>query len=618
MLIENILFLRERFPSIRNYFSEHERDLDLKGYEMIASKSGEMTIRYQDENAERPLMVNSLYNPVQEAERLIAGNQDKIKEQTHVFFYGVGMGYHIEKFVELFPNHSYSVYEPIPEVFLRLSENHQLDKILTKNARNLYVDQHDQETLVYLDEFNTTNENIHLITLPSYKNVVPDKYDQFTKKIKETILNRRSSLHTNASFEKRWVENSLVNFKTVLETPNMLKDIDRSQFEGKPALIVSAGPSLAGDIEHIRYIKENNLAYIFSVGSAINSLIEYDVLPDAVMTYDPGEKNHLVFEKMIEHGIDDIPMVFGSSVGHETIEKYHGPKVHFVTSQDRSSLYFLKEQLNLKNELIIDSPSIAVMTFQILNKLGASPIVFAGQNLGYLYDRLYSEGIEYKHIQSNVDQEKLDNAPTTKDVYGNDIKTNIGFNSMRTSIENFAKVYENNTFINTTKGGAHIEGVPFQSIEDVINNVLTSKVDKLFWYDKKTNYKSKVIDGKMNKLKKDSKEFSNVLDLFNKLMEDIALHTKIKNEAKVLNDLTKFDKLYNKLLDNSYYNDFLSFYTRTQVKYLSNEIKRLNAITNTLEKGRVIVPLFTTFIEQCRQSNVELEKVFKENIANLV
>lgn len=616
MLIDNILLLRERFPVVRNYFADHESSLNLNAYRVIESKSDEATIRYQDENADRPLMLHSLYNPVQEAERLIATNQDEIKEQIHVFFYGVGMGYHVEKFTELFPNNSYSVYEPIPEVFLRLAENRQLNKVLTKNAQNLYVDRHDSEDLTYLDEFNTTNENIHLITLPSYKNVAADKYKLFTKNIKETILSRRSNLHTDMGFQKRWVENSLVNFKTVLETPNMLKDIDCSEFKGKPALIVSAGPSLAEDIEHIRYIKENNLANIFSVGSAINSLIEYDVLPDAVLTYDPGEKNYLVFEKMIDHGIKEIPMIFGSSVGYETVDNYQGPKVHFVTSQDRTSIYFLKEQLNLEHDLILDSPSIAVMTFQILNKLGADPIVFAGQNLGYLYDRLYSEGIEYKHIQSNVDKEKLDNAPTTKDVYGNDIKTNSGFNSMRHSIESFAKYYTGSTFINTTKGGAHIEGVPFQSIEDVIENVLTHPIEKTHWSNEKNKYKQDDINKKLNKLNKDSREFYKVLDLFDKLMEDISLHTKINNDSKVLNDLTKFDKLYNKLFDNNYYNDFLSFYIRTQVKYLANEIKRLNTMTDVIEKGKTIVPLFTHFIAQCRHADTELEKIIEDNIVS--
>ncbi|MGM8366478.1 motility associated factor glycosyltransferase family protein [Virgibacillus sp. W0181] len=616
MLIDNILLLRDRYPAIREYFHQNEDDLKLKQFEVIESKAGKETIRYQL-NDERPLMIHSMYDPIREAERIIASHEGKISEKTHVFFYGVGMGYHVEKFLEKFPDQPYSLYEPIPEVFFEMTSKRDLNHIINKNLRNLYIDKHHEESFAYLNEFTTSNHNIHLIVLPSYKNIAEEKYATFHKNIKEAIRSRRTNLHTDASFQKLWVMNSLINFKTVLNTPNMLRDIDRGQFEGKPVIIVSAGPSLAEDMEHLRYIKENNLAYIFSVGSAINSLIAYDVLPDAVFTYDPGLLNHKVFEKMIAHNIAHIPMVFGSSVGYETIENYQGPKAHFITSQDRTSLYFLKEQLNVEHDLILDSPSIAVMTFQILNKIGAYPIIFAGQNLGYLYDRLYSEGIDYDHIKSTMEEEKLAKAPTTKDVYGNEIKTSIGFNSMRTSIENFAAQYQNKTFINTTKGGAEIKGVPFQPIEEVIKETLTYSIDKTNWWERSNKYKAQDIDAQLASLKRSMTEFTAVLASFDKLLKNISLYTNIKNQPKVLNELTKFDKLYNRLVENRYYNDFLSFYIRTHVKYLANELKRLNVEADVFVKGKEIVPLFNRFMEQCRQGSLELEKVMEDSVGAL-
>lgn len=73
-----------------------------------------------------------------------------------------------------------------------------------------------------------------------------------------------------------------------------MHDIDQKAFEGKPAIIVAAGPSLSEEFEHLKFIKENGLAYIFSVGSAINALIEHGIYPDAACTYDPKERNQNV------------------------------------------------------------------------------------------------------------------------------------------------------------------------------------------------------------------------------------------------------------------------------------------------------------------------------------
>lgn len=613
MLIDNIHLLRKRYPLVRKYFVENEMNLSLAQYEIVDSREGSKTIRFHSKDGKK-LLIHSFYNPLQEAERLINSYKDKVKENAHVFFYGIGMGYHVEKFIEMYPNHTYSLYEPIPEVFYHLANHRDLSKLFTEKMRNFYIDEHNQETLTYLEEFTTSNQNILFIVLPSYKNIFPEKLKKFNQNIKDKIVNYRSEIHTDQMFQKLWVINSLMNFETVLNTPNMLRDIDRTIFEGKPAIIVSAGPSLAKDMEHIRYIKENNLAYIFSVGSAINSLVEFDIFPDAVCTYDPGLRNYKVFEKMVERKIEHIPMIFGSSVGFDTIKKYKGPKVHFITSQDRASLYFLEEQLNLLEDIVFDSPSIAVMTFQILLKLGANPIIFAGQNLGYLNGTLYSEGIEYDFVKTKLDKEMLEKLPTTEDVYGNEIKTSMTFNSMRRSLEGYAKLYPDRKLINTTKGGAKIEGIPFQPIEEVIEQVLIDPIEKIEWWKANNSYEKVNFIKKIKKLTISVKEFVDYLDSFEPLMKSIFSHAKFRNESKVLSELTKFDKLYNKFLENEYYQNFLSFYIRTDVKFLDNEIKRLNAETSVLNKGESLVPIFTQFIKTCRKEHEELSKLIFEHI----
>lgn len=610
MLINNTLFLREYFPGVREYFRDNERNLELHKVSVLDSKVGVKTIKFQTKDNEQ-FMVHSNYNPKREAERIINSHSKSIDNNTHVFFYGIGMGYHIEKFVELFPDNSFSAYEPVPEIFFTLSSLMNLNGFLTNKMRRLYIDTHISESNEYIEEFNHSNSNIHIIILPSYENIIKDKVSQFHSKVKETVQNRRTALHTNNNFQKLWVKNSVLNFNTVLNTPNILKDIDRSNFEGKPALVISAGPSLSEDIEYIRYIKENNLANIFSVGSAINSLIEYNIMPDAVCTYDPGELNYKVFDKMIAQNIDNIPMVFGSSVGYKTLAKYNGPKVHFITTQDRTTPYFLEDQINFEEDLIVDSPSIAVMTFQILNKLKADPIIFSGQNLGYLYNRLYSKGIDYEHINSEVNKEKLDTAPTTNDVYGNEIKTSIGFNKMRESIEQVATQYPNTTFINTTKGGATIEGVPFQTIENVIKDQLATRIEKNTWWLNGNRYELENIKIKVSTLKTSRKNLLKTFSEFESLISKLVSKVEIKKDKEIQNLLVNFDSLYNKLNKNDYYRQYLSFFIRVEVQFMANEIRRLNYIHDMHKKGKEIIPILEKFIRESKKADKELEELIK-------
>ncbi|WP_164668009.1 motility associated factor glycosyltransferase family protein [Virgibacillus doumboii] len=607
MLIDNTLFLRKRYPEVRKYYLEHADELEVNALEVLDSKSGQKTMRYSlDDNG---FMVHSLYDPKREADRIIASHKNEINSDTHVFFYGVGLGYHIEKFKELFPDNSYSIYEPVPEIFYSMTEYKMLDSIVTKNTKNLYLDIYGTESNTYLNEFNTYNKNMHLIILPSYENIAQGKVADFREKIKKVIRNRRTGLHTNAKFQKRWVTNSLQNFKEVLDTPNMMKNINQTQFEGKPAIIVSAGPSLAEDMDYIKYIKDNNLAHIFSVGSAINSLIAHDVLPDVVCTYDPSELNYEVFKQMNDNQIDYVPMLFGSSVGYETLRKYNGPKVHFITSQDQTSIYLLKEQLDLESDLILDSPSIAVMTLQILNKLRANPVIFAGQNLGYKNDQIYSEGIKYERHTHEFIQERLKNTITTKDVYGNEIKTRVSFINMKENIEKFVNLYKDTSFVNTTKGGAAINGVPFKPIENVINKLLTEPIQKEKWWHEHNEYSQNKINGQLGKLDKSITDFYDLLSYFEKLLSSISSCSKLRNKHKLEDFLARFDVYYSQLNENIYYRHFLSWYIRVHVQFLANEINRLNQERDPFKKGDEIVYLFSNFIGQCRNGGQELEKV---------
>src|SRR5690606_9070724 len=137
--------------------------------------------------------------------------------------------------------------------------------------------------------------------------------------IKSLLQNRKSSIATDVSFQKRWTINSIKNFPIVLKTPNVLQDFDKNVFKDKPAIIVAAGPSLNEEFANLKYIKDNGLAYIFSVGSDINALIEHGIYPDAACTYDPKERNQHVIKIIKDRNIKEIPLILGSSVGYETL-----------------------------------------------------------------------------------------------------------------------------------------------------------------------------------------------------------------------------------------------------------------------------------------------------------
>lgn len=445
--------------------------------------------------------------------------------------------------------------------------------------------------------------------MPIYGKVFPEEYNKFFTRFKEIIKGTRSSIHTNLAFQKRWIINSMKNLKEVLNTPNILIE-KKGQFKGKPAILVAAGPSLNEEIENIRYIKENGLAYIFSVGSAINTLIHNNIYPDALTSYDPKVGNQKVIEIVKDKDIKEIPIIFGSSIGYETIENYPSDMYHMITSQDTVSNYFLRNKDNENIGLVQDAPSIAVVTLQLLYTLGFNCVILVGQNLAFRGKERHSEGISYS---KEVSEEEMEKGIWIKDVYDNEILTNEGFNRMRHQMEYYIKHLPNIEVINTTKGGAHIEGTKFIELKEIINHNLKERVVEENWLDgNNTNYDKEYLE---LQLKKMDRAYENALKInkeYNNILRKIEKAINNRNFKQAENLYIKLDKQLRKVEGNDFYKTFTLPMNRVQYKILADSIDSLNEVKEPYEKGLKIVGSFRGFISVCVNDINMIEPIYEE------
>ncbi|WP_139358261.1 motility associated factor glycosyltransferase family protein, partial [Heyndrickxia oleronia] len=321
----------------------------------------------------------------------------------------------------------FSIYEPNKEILYHYLSKYNLKELPISNLQMIFSCT-DENSLRYEIQrlIQCVGNNILIAPLPVYEKMYKNEVSIIMESIKELLKDKKSSLIVDASFQKRWTINSIKNFPYVLKTANILQDVDKNAFREKPVILVAAGPSLSDEIENLRYIKEKGLAYIFSVGSAINALVEHDIYPDATCTYDPKERNQNVIKKVKDKNISNIPLIFGSSVGFETLNDYPGPMLHMITNQDTVSPTLLGASGNIK--IVNDAPSIAVVTFQLLNLLGFSQIILVGQNLGFRDNQRFAEGINYSHIPNKLSIKEMQNALIVKDTEGNNIKTSEMYN----------------------------------------------------------------------------------------------------------------------------------------------------------------------------------------------
>ncbi|MEK4342772.1 motility associated factor glycosyltransferase family protein [Brevibacillus sp. FSL L8-0710] len=608
ILIDNVVFLKNKFAAAWDMVKEAEAQDISEKVKVESARTGVETLSVQTEKGIN--YIHSRYDPVSEAEKIMAEYSD-IEKDTHVFFYGVGMGYHIEWFIEKHPDVPFSVYEPEMDFFRLLTAEKKLESWNPKFLRNMYLGDSSETISKNLTHFvDVVKEKVILIILPSYERIFTEKTRKFVAEFRNVVYTNAAYQYANVVFSKRQPINSIVNLTTTLKTPNILNEKPQS-FQGKPAILVAAGPSLDLEYENLRYIKENGLAYIFSVGSAINSLIENGIYPDAACTYDGKEANHLVFSKVVERGIIDIPLFYGSMVGYETVQKYPGPMMHFMVGGDYFSSFVLKRLNDTPVDFVNPAKSIAIITLQLLYKLGCNPIILAGQNFAYTEDRTYAQGMAFNNELSTTHMEQ---AIVVKDVGGNDVYTNRGLNSFREEMESHIAKLSDLEVINTTKGGARIKGTVYEPLEKLINERLQKQVVEKDWLTTLGNdYDLEHLIQQTQHLLSEQEKFIHLCDSFTNLFAEMKRNIEAFNSKSVGKCFVKFDKLFDRLQENKFYRLLLQPMNQLLFEAILKLFDEIRFQNDNFAKARKLINDFTSFLKNCESDMNTITPLIKNS-----
>lgn len=582
--------------------------------EKIMSKNGLPILQIEHDGNMLP--IHSKYDPVKEAERILDSYKDEIEKYDHILFYGVGLGYHVKLFFERYPYKLASTYEPILEVFTECTKAVKEIKLPVEYLTYSFV----EETLEKMEQnlavlSQNLQQKILYIILPVYEKIASNELKQFTNRFKEIMQEKKANTYAEMFFSKRWTLNALMNLKTTFETPNILLE-EHNPFEGKPVILAAAGPSLSEEMNNLRYIKEKGLAYIFAVGSANKALMAQNIYPDAVLTYDPQAHNHTVFKDIIENNIDTIPMIFGTTVGFETVQMYQGPKFHFLTSQDTITPYFHNHLFPTIN----DSSSIAIVTMQLLQQLKAGKVILVGQNFAFKNDLFYSKEIQrfdkdkQEFAGANVQTKDLIDSHMVDDTLGRQVMTNSSFDRMRLEMERYIEIFSSLQVINTTTGGAAIKGTKYKPLSVLIKTDLIKRVVDQNWYK---HTKMKTNEFTVQQLIKLRRETLAFIEQYEAIMTHFKMiHQSIGklNTSQIQKRLEKFDELFKKFTSNVMYRIVIRPITRVFFEKLQAETRVIRVLEPNKEKTESVIALYSTYLQICRDVYEEIAPIVLSNV----
>lgn len=599
ILSENIHILEKNYNDTYEYVKNIENEINKSLLDTEDTNTNLPNIIVNKD--EKSLHLHSKYNPIREAKSIIDVYKERVKEDSIILFYGLGLGYHIDAFIEQYPNNDIYVYEPVEEIGIKYLSVIKIK--FREQVKNIVIGEKNIDKLLNV-LINRDRKDLIVIELPNHKKIFKNEFNNFLKCFKDKVERERINIFTDYTFQKKWIINGMKNFHYILNTPDILK---HSKFKDKPVIIVSAGPSLDLDIEKIRYIKDNRLAYIVSAGSALDPLINNGIYPDLAFTLDPGEPNRRVFDNIVNLDIRQIPLVVASSAYYEIPRDYPGPMFHTITTQDSTSSYYLKEdEINLTS----DASTVAAMTLNLIYKLGFDTVIFAGQNLGYMNNKSHANG---RHIVNEVKETDSIVNLYTENVYDEKIMTTSVYESMKQNLELYIKEMSNVKIWNTTKHGAKIKGAEFIEIEELINKELIKEVVEKnisdineFKYDKEYIFKKYTYMIKEHeKIKKIETEYKKILREIEKMLET-------KNYKKLDKLYIKLDNILKIFEENKYISTFILPMNRLSYIILIESIDKFNKEKNKRNKAEMIRESFEKFLNDCTRDISDLETIFQE------
>jgi len=430
--------------------------MDIARLQRVLSKSGQPNVQVDG------IAYHSAYDPQREAQKFYSSFQ--LEQADVVLHFGWGLGYCGDILRQRTkPGARVIVFEPDADLYaLSGTESGNCEVLHDRRIQFVVGDR----VRHFFDEWPLGNcqetDKFLWIEWPAALREHGSLAELLRLQLKHYIRDRAANLLTHFQRGERYFQNAVRNFK-------YQRDADAGRLFGSlrdvPLVLVSAGPSLDRNIHELQGIGDR--CFILSVDTALRPLLAAGITPHAVITADPSEMN-------ARHITGVMPqsayLIAEQAVQPEALESA-SRRFLFGLGLFPDSLFakfgFGKTRLEAWG-------SVATTALDLACRMGANPIIFAGQDFAYSWDRDYASHTLFHGKTFVVTQAVTIQRP---DLWGNDVHTTENLVAYRDFFVRRMKQSSGVRFINATEGGILSEGPEILPLRDALGQLRTQTVD---------------------------------------------------------------------------------------------------------------------------------------------
>lgn len=424
------------------------------------SLSNELQVCYKKINGEEIVINDS--NDLSVLPKKAAELIDQQDRTRIILLLGFGVGgYADELHAKLHDDGILIVYEAVPELFKAVLAVRDLSSLLGSDRFRLILGE-DIEDLSFMSNYhrNILQGRFYVLNQRNCVALNESAYEKFRKKVTERKRLNDSMVFTGISRGVEWTEAFIRNIPVILRTPGViqLKDL----FQGRPAVIVSAGPSVEKNLHLLKEAKGR--AIIIAVDVVVPTLLPAGIIPDFIIALEANRKLFRAFEN--NPLLRFCSLIIAAEVDYETMaSRYPGP-VFLNPSTHHPVMGWLSRFWENKGVIAAQGGSVSHTAFGLAEYLGASAIALIGQDLSFREKLHAGEVTRFFYTENDVEEYRRRN-PMIKDIFGEERYTTGQFLAFRSSFEQMIKHFSG-TVINATEGGLSIEGAQNMRLADFL------------------------------------------------------------------------------------------------------------------------------------------------------
>lgn len=501
--------------------------------------------------------IHNSINPLAEANEIFA-QAENTPVAIHVI-YGLGLGY-LFQIASLKSQGCVILFEPdLNILWVALTLVDFSNDILKPN---IYIASTFDEVAGYIYQKSGIKNKPTLLSLSSQREFDSEQFKTLVRKLQETV----GSFSLDLKFTQQKFYASLKML--LMNLPNLFKELPLARFknayDGKTAVIVSAGPTLDRNIETLKKYRDKYI--LFTVGTAVKTLYANGIKPDflcIIETYNSSRQ-------LEELDLSDVNFIT-EPYSNPQLRKFKFKNIFSHISSNNPINQFWSNLCEENTQEYLSKGTVSYTALNSARILGCNKIILVGQDLAYIEGQCYSKDSVYKDLYCEYNQEtnkweivakdfekfSLGLAPAAtpeireqtankrlknlnaslyyvKGIKGDMLPTESVYATFINPLQEYTKLYKDIKYINTSLIGAQIDGFENMPLEEALKDLESITNIEL---DTAVSYEPHVVLEKLKNQLVELKKFNSEIEEGKRLSKN--LNNEIKRSKTVNKNILK-------------------------------------------------------------------------------